>query len=176
MRTLGPRSRRRFRDRPLFLFHWGINVMTGYSPREARMFGGQHIEHDRRYEMAGEFADMLCRLWGVSNDLTLQGRFWSVEQTFVTPKPLYGRASGAGECDGLAGRHRLRCRAFGPGLHYEPGRPRDRLGAGRAAGTQRGHQSRARPAASHDHQSDDRLPRDPSRRGTACRTRPRPVR
>jgi FMNH2-dependent dimethyl sulfone monooxygenase len=36
---------------------WGINVVTGYSPREARMFGGQHIEHDRRYEMAGEFTD-----------------------------------------------------------------------------------------------------------------------
>ena len=43
---------------------WGINVVTGYSPREARMFGGRHIEHDRRYEMAGEFTDILCRLWG----------------------------------------------------------------------------------------------------------------
>ena len=37
---------------------WGINVVTGYSPREARMFGGQHIEHDRRYEMAEEFTDI----------------------------------------------------------------------------------------------------------------------
>jgi FMNH2-dependent dimethyl sulfone monooxygenase len=70
---------------------WGINVVTGYSPREARMFGGQHIEHDRRYEMAGEFTDMLCRLWGAADDLTLQGKFWSVERAFVTPKPLYGR-------------------------------------------------------------------------------------
>jgi dimethylsulfone monooxygenase len=70
---------------------WGINVVTGYSPREARMFGGQHIEHDRRYEMAGEFTDMLCRLWGATDDLTLQGKFWSVDQAFVTPKPRYGR-------------------------------------------------------------------------------------
>lgn len=70
---------------------WGINVVTGYSPREARMFGGQHIEHDRRYEMADEFADILCRLWGESEDLTLQGKFWSLEKAFVTPKPLYGR-------------------------------------------------------------------------------------
>lgn len=70
---------------------WGINVVTGYSPREARMFGGQHIEHDRRYEMAGEFVDILCRLWGESEDLTLQGKFWSLEQAFVTPKPRYGR-------------------------------------------------------------------------------------
>ncbi len=70
---------------------WGINVVTGYSPREARMFGGHHIEHDRRYEMAGEFVDMLCRLWGASDDLTLQGTFWSVEKAFVTPKPRFGR-------------------------------------------------------------------------------------
>ena len=32
---------------------WGINVVTGYSPKEARMFGGKHIEHDRRYERGG---------------------------------------------------------------------------------------------------------------------------
>ena len=70
---------------------WGINVVTGYSPRETRMFGGQHIEHDRRYEMAGEFTDLLCRLWGMGDDLTLQGKFWSVENAFVTPKPRYGR-------------------------------------------------------------------------------------
>lgn len=70
---------------------WGINVVTGYSPREARMFGGQHIEHDCRYEMAGEFVDILCRLWGESENLTMQGKFWSLEQAFVTPKPRYGR-------------------------------------------------------------------------------------
>ena len=70
---------------------WGINVVTGYSPREARMFGGEHIEHDRRYEMAYEFTDMMCRLWGASDDLTLKGKFWSVDKAFVTPKPRFGR-------------------------------------------------------------------------------------
>jgi len=70
---------------------WGINVVTGYSPREARMFGGQHIEHDRRYEMAEEFVDIACRLWEANDDLTLQGKFWSLENAFVTPKPKYGR-------------------------------------------------------------------------------------
>jgi alkanesulfonate monooxygenase SsuD/methylene tetrahydromethanopterin reductase-like flavin-dependent oxidoreductase (luciferase family) len=70
---------------------WGINVVTGYSPREAQMFGGMHIEHDRRYEMAAEFTEILCRLWGETEDLTLEGRFWSLEKAFVTPKPRYGR-------------------------------------------------------------------------------------
>jgi dimethylsulfone monooxygenase len=64
---------------------WGINIVTGYSPREARMFGGEHIEHDGRYEMAYEFTDMMCRLWGASDDLTLKGKFWSVDKAFVTP-------------------------------------------------------------------------------------------
>jgi FMNH2-dependent dimethyl sulfone monooxygenase len=70
---------------------WGINVVTGYSPREARMFGGQHIEHDRRYEMAAEFADIVCRLWGATDNSTIEGKFWSLENAFVTPKPRYGR-------------------------------------------------------------------------------------
>jgi FMNH2-dependent dimethyl sulfone monooxygenase len=70
---------------------WGINVVTGYAPSEARMFGGRQIEHDRRYEMAAEFTDILNRLWGEAEDLTLQGKFWSVEKAFVTPKPRYGR-------------------------------------------------------------------------------------
>jgi FMNH2-dependent dimethyl sulfone monooxygenase len=70
---------------------WGVNVVTGYSPREARMFGGHHIEHDRRYEMAGEFTDIVSQLWGATENLTLQGKFWSLEDAFVTPKPRYGR-------------------------------------------------------------------------------------
>jgi FMNH2-dependent dimethyl sulfone monooxygenase len=70
---------------------WGINVVTGYAPSKARMFGGEQIDHDRRYEMAGEFTDILNRLWGETEDLTLRGKFWSVENAFVTPKPRYGR-------------------------------------------------------------------------------------
>jgi dimethylsulfone monooxygenase len=89
---------------------WGINVVTGYSPREARMFGGQHIEHDRRYEMAAEFADIACRLWGATDNLTLQGKFWSLEDAFVTPKPRYGRpvmvnATGSGAGISYAATH-----------------------------------------------------------------------
>ncbi|HVC54660.1 MAG TPA: LLM class flavin-dependent oxidoreductase [Stellaceae bacterium] len=70
---------------------WGINVVTGYAPSEARMFGGEQIEHDRRYEMAAEFTDILTRLWGETADLSLQGKFWSLEKAFITPKPRYGR-------------------------------------------------------------------------------------
>jgi len=69
---------------------WGINVVTGYAPSEARMFGGRQIEHDRRYEMAAEFTDILNRLWGETDDLTLQGKFWSLEKASSRRSPGTG--------------------------------------------------------------------------------------
>jgi alkanesulfonate monooxygenase SsuD/methylene tetrahydromethanopterin reductase-like flavin-dependent oxidoreductase (luciferase family) len=38
------------------------------------MFGGRHIEHDDRYEMAEEFTRILKQLWSETEDLTLQGK------------------------------------------------------------------------------------------------------
>jgi hypothetical protein len=73
--------------------------------------------------------------------LTLQGKFWALEKAFVTPKPRFW-STGAGECDRLASRDRVCRHAFGPGLHHEPGRSRDRRRAGRAPGAQCADQSR----------------------------------
>ena len=56
--------------------------------------------------MAGEFTDMLCRLWGASDDLTLQGEFWSLEKAFITPKPRFGRPVLV-NATGTAGRDRF---------------------------------------------------------------------
>ena len=70
---------------------WGINVVTGYAPSEARMFGGQQIEHDRRYRWPENSPTSSTRLWSETEDLTLQGKFWSLEKALVTPKPRYGR-------------------------------------------------------------------------------------
>jgi dimethylsulfone monooxygenase len=119
---------------------WGINVVTGYAPSEARMFGGEPIEHDRRYEMAGEFTDILARLWGETKDLTPRGKFWSLEKAFITPKPRYGRpvlvnATGSRAGINYAGG------AFRPRLHNQPGRPRDRRGACRSPRAQCRHKS-----------------------------------
>jgi FMNH2-dependent dimethyl sulfone monooxygenase len=41
--------------------------------------------------MADEFTRILKQLWSETEDLTLQGKFWSLEKAFVTPKPGYGR-------------------------------------------------------------------------------------
>jgi FMNH2-dependent dimethyl sulfone monooxygenase len=82
---------------------WGLNVVTGYKPSEFRMFGLPQIEHDLRYEMAGEFTTIMNRLWSEDEDLTVAGRWWQTEKAFVAPKPVNRRvvlvnaaSSGAG--------------------------------------------------------------------------------
>ncbi|QGY01925.1 LLM class flavin-dependent oxidoreductase [Methylobacterium mesophilicum SR1.6/6] len=70
---------------------FGLNVVTGYAPREPRMFGMTQIEHDERYMRSAEFAGMLERLWGASENVTVDGRYWRLEEAYVTPKPAYGR-------------------------------------------------------------------------------------
>lgn len=70
---------------------WGVNVVTGYAAREPLMFGMVRIEHDLRYRMADEFVTLLERLWSETENLTVRGEWWQMEDAFITPKPRYGR-------------------------------------------------------------------------------------
>ncbi|HMK78288.1 MAG TPA: LLM class flavin-dependent oxidoreductase [Xanthobacteraceae bacterium] len=71
---------------------WGINVVTGHRAIEHEAFGWSRIEHDRRYELAAEFIEVLQRLWGESENFSFSGlSSWKLKDAFVTPKPLYGR-------------------------------------------------------------------------------------
>jgi len=67
---------------------WGINVVTGYKPSELNMFGLPAIEHDQRYEIAEEFVMLMERLWREPENLSYDGKFWSLEEAYVSPKPL----------------------------------------------------------------------------------------
>lgn len=72
---------------------WGINIVTGHRAIEHEMFGWQRIEHDKRYDMAGELFDVVNSLWGESENLSYEGKVspWKLENAWITPKPLYGR-------------------------------------------------------------------------------------
>jgi dimethylsulfone monooxygenase len=70
---------------------FGVNVVTGYAPREPRMFGAAQIEHDERYLRADEFTDILKRLWAATDNVSYAGRYWRLEDAYVTPRPRYGR-------------------------------------------------------------------------------------
>jgi FMNH2-dependent dimethyl sulfone monooxygenase len=70
---------------------WGINVVTGFAPDEIAMFGMKPINHDLRYDMAGEFTDIMNSLWLGRENLSFAGKYWSLDKAFVSPKPVHGR-------------------------------------------------------------------------------------
>ena len=53
---------------------WGVNIVTGHRAIEHQMFGWNRIEHDKRYEMAGEFFDVVNSLWGERRILHTRGK------------------------------------------------------------------------------------------------------
>lgn len=82
---------------------WGLNMVTGFRPVESKMFGMEQFEHDKRYQMAGEFTEIMVKLWEGSEDLDFQGDFYKTERGWIAPKPVNGRpiivnagSSGAG--------------------------------------------------------------------------------
>lgn len=84
---------------------WGLNLVTGYAAREPLMFGMQRVEHDLRYEMAGEFVQILKTLWQTDANTTVDGRWWQLQDAFVSPRPRHGRpilVNAAGSPAGIA--------------------------------------------------------------------------
>ena len=71
---------------------WGINIVTGHRPVEHEMFGRPQVEHDQRYQLAGELFDVLNTLWSSNENFSHEGRHgWKIKDGYITPKPLYGR-------------------------------------------------------------------------------------
>jgi dimethylsulfone monooxygenase len=90
---------------------WGINVVTGHRAVEHEAFGWSRIEHDRRYELATEFVEVLQRLWGETENFSFKGQSsWQLKDAYVTPKPRFGRpvlvnATGSDAGIAFAGRY-----------------------------------------------------------------------
>ena len=70
---------------------WGVNVVTGHRAVEHEMFGWSRIDHDRRYELAAEFLEVVERLWSETENFSYEGQRWRLKDAFVTPKPAFGR-------------------------------------------------------------------------------------
>lgn len=67
---------------------FGLNVVAGWQPEEIAMFGSPQREHDERYEVAGEWTELVERLWREGGSFDHQGRFFSAPGAFSEPKPL----------------------------------------------------------------------------------------
>lgn len=70
---------------------FGLNIVTGYDQKEPRMFGMTRVDHDARYERAGEFSAIMEDLWAGEDNLTYDGKFYQLENAYVSPRPMFGR-------------------------------------------------------------------------------------
>lgn len=70
---------------------WGLNLVTGFRPHEIDMFGLKPVPHDERYAMAEEFTGIMEALWREDANVTRDGKYWSVRDAYVSPKPVRGR-------------------------------------------------------------------------------------
>lgn len=67
---------------------WGLNIVAGWNAAELAMFGLTQREHDERYAVADEWAQVLKQLWTTAGDIDFHGRYFDVPSGFSEPKPL----------------------------------------------------------------------------------------
>jgi FMNH2-dependent dimethyl sulfone monooxygenase len=67
---------------------WGLNVVAGWFTAELAMFGVTQRDHDERYEVADEWAELLRRLWTQDEEFDFRGRFFDVPRATSEPKPV----------------------------------------------------------------------------------------
>lgn len=67
---------------------WGLNIVTGYSPRENAAFGMRDpIGHDEAYAMADEFVCLMKHLWSEKERFDFEGKYYQAYGAYLAPKP-----------------------------------------------------------------------------------------
>ncbi len=64
-----------------------LNVVSSWWADEAKRYGVSFEQHDDRYARTTEWLDVVDRLWQ-GDDVSLDGRYYKIEQGVVSPKPL----------------------------------------------------------------------------------------
>jgi dimethylsulfone monooxygenase len=67
---------------------FGVNIVSGWNGPEFGMFGVEQLPHDDRYLAAGEWLDVMERLWNEEDEVNHQGRYYRVERGYLQPKPV----------------------------------------------------------------------------------------
>ena len=57
-----------------------LNVVTGWFAPEIEMFGAPLLEHDKRYDMAIEWIEIIKRLWTEEKEFDFDGKFYKVKK------------------------------------------------------------------------------------------------
>jgi len=67
---------------------FGLNIVAGWYTEELAMFGLTQREHDERYAVADEWAQVLKQLWTVPGERDFHGTYFDVPAGVLEPKPL----------------------------------------------------------------------------------------
>jgi FMNH2-dependent dimethyl sulfone monooxygenase len=65
-----------------------LNVVTGWHKPEIEMFGIPLLEHDKRYDMAAEWIEIIKRLWTEDDEFDYDGKFYQIRKGYLQPKPI----------------------------------------------------------------------------------------
>jgi FMNH2-dependent dimethyl sulfone monooxygenase len=52
------------------------------------MFGIPLLEHDKRYDMAAEWIEIIKRLWTDDDEFDYDGKFYQIKKGYLQPKPI----------------------------------------------------------------------------------------
>jgi dimethylsulfone monooxygenase len=69
---------------------FGLNIVCGWNEGEFDMFGVQQRDHDRRYEYAHEWIDIVKRVWGPDENWDYNGEYFKLKGVRMKPKPYGG--------------------------------------------------------------------------------------
>jgi dimethylsulfone monooxygenase len=67
---------------------FALNIVTGWHRPEIEMFGIPLLEHDKRYDMAAEWVEIIKRLWTEEEEFNYEGSFYQIKKGYLQPKPL----------------------------------------------------------------------------------------
>jgi FMNH2-dependent dimethyl sulfone monooxygenase len=70
---------------------FGLNIVSGWNEGEFGMFGIAQLEHDDRYRAAGEWLEVVERLWTEAEEFDHDGRFYRLSRAYLQPKPVQKR-------------------------------------------------------------------------------------
>jgi alkanesulfonate monooxygenase SsuD/methylene tetrahydromethanopterin reductase-like flavin-dependent oxidoreductase (luciferase family) len=69
---------------------FGLNIVVGWNEGEFEMFGVAQREHEKRYEFAQEWIDVIKRIWSTEEDFDFSGQYFKMKGVRGKPKPYGG--------------------------------------------------------------------------------------
>ena len=65
-----------------------LNIVCGWYTPEIEMFGPSLLEHDRRYDLAIEWIEIIKKLWTSEQEFDYEGEFFNVRKAICGPLPV----------------------------------------------------------------------------------------